>query len=92
VAAALPLVFARPSAERTTDLPVGSLDPQSAVIVLDDSASMSRAAGLSTMFERARNRARPGAPVSLGRKPGLAPRAAGSIPKTSELRPERARA
>jgi hypothetical protein len=58
VAMALPLVFARPFVERETDIPVASLDAQSAVIVLDDSASMSRRAGLSTMFERARDRAR----------------------------------
>ncbi len=61
VAAALPLVFARPFVERETDIPVASLDAQSAVIVLDDSASMNRRTGLtgfSTMFERARDRAR----------------------------------
>lgn len=61
VAAALPLIFARPFVERETDIPVASLDAQSAVIVLDDSASMSRRTGLagfSTVFERARDRAR----------------------------------
>ncbi len=88
VAAALPLIFARPFAERTTDLPVASLDPQSAVIVLDDSASMSRSAGLSTMFERARDRARAlvrqfPSDVDLA----LLLASAGSSPKISELPP-----
>jgi hypothetical protein len=92
VAAALPLIFARPFAERTTDLPVASLDPQSAVIVLDDSASMSRSAGLSTMFERARDRAR----ALLRQFPSdvdlaLLQASAASSPKISELSPERAR-
>ena len=92
VAAALPLIFARPFAERTTDLPVASLDAQSAVIVLDDSASMSRSAGLSTMFERARDRAR----ALLRQFPSdvdlaLLVASAGSSPKISELSPERAR-
>ena len=92
VAAALPLIFARPFAERTTDLPVASLDPQSAVIVLDDSASMSRSAGLSTMFERARDRAR----ALLRQFPSdvdlaLLLASSGSSPKISELSPERTR-
>jgi len=92
VAAALPLIFARPFAERTTDLPVASLDPQSAVIVLDDSASMSRTSGLSTMFDRARDRAR----ALLRQFPSdvdlaLLFASAGSSPKISELSPERAR-
>jgi SAM-dependent methyltransferase len=92
VAAALPLIFARPFAERTTDLPVASLDPQSAVIVLDDSASMSRSAGLSTMFDRARDRARTlvrqfPSDVDLA----LLLASAGSSPKISELHPESAR-
>jgi hypothetical protein len=92
VAAALPLVFARPFAERTTDLPVASLEPQSAVILLDDSASMSRSAGLSTLFDRARDRARAlvrqfPSDVDLA----LLLASAGSSPKISELSPERAR-
>jgi len=92
VAAALPLIFARPFAERTTDVPVASLDPQSAVIVLDDSASMSRSAGLSTLFDRARDRARAlvrqfPSDVDLA----LLLASAGSSPKISELSPERAR-
>ena len=92
VAAALPLIFARPFAERVTDLPVASLDPQSAVIVLDDSASMNRSAGLSTLFERARDRAR----TLLRQFPSdvdlaLLVASAGSAPKISELSPERAR-
>ncbi len=92
VAAALPLIFARPFAERSTDVPVASLDPQSAVIVLDDSASMSRISGLSTLFERARDRARAlvrqfPSDVDLA----LLLASAGSSPKISELSPERAR-
>src|SRR3954463_15931217 len=42
IAAALPLIFARPFTERVSDLPQDSLTAQSAVIVLDDSASMRR--------------------------------------------------
>ena len=92
VAAALPLIFARPFSERVTDLPVASLDPQSAVIVLDDSASMNRSAGLSTLFERARDRAR----TLLRQFPSdvdlaLLVASVGSPPKISELSPERAR-
>src|SRR5687767_15486048 len=44
-AAALPLIFARPFTERAADVPAASLDAQSAVIVLDDSASLRRARG-----------------------------------------------
>ncbi len=59
---------------------------------LDDSASMSRSAGLSTMFERARDRAR----ALLRQFPSdvdlaLLLASAGSSPKISELSPERAR-
>src|SRR5689334_7053197 len=45
VAAALPLLFARPYAEVRSDLPAAAQRPQTAVIVLDDSASLQRAAG-----------------------------------------------
>ncbi len=61
VAAALPLLFARPYAEVRSDLPSTTDRPQSAVIVLDDSASMQRrrgAIGSGTVFESARARAR----------------------------------
>lgn len=57
VAAALPLVFARPFVERATDAPALALAPQSAVLVLDDSASMQRRVGRSTPFALARDRA-----------------------------------
>src|SRR5678816_1934940 len=44
VAAALPLAFARPFAEVRSDLPAATTRTQSAVIVLDDSASLRRLA------------------------------------------------
>jgi hypothetical protein len=95
VAAALPLVFARPFVERETDIPVASLDAQSAVIVLDDSASMSRRtgiAGFSTVFERARDRARQllrQFPTDVDLALVLASK--GSAPRFTELSVERAR-
>ena len=61
IAAALPLAFAKPFAEVRSDLPASTSRPQSAVIVLDDSASLRRSAGESggaPLFERARNQAR----------------------------------
>lgn len=57
-AAALPLIFARPFVERTSDVPVASLDAQSAVIIIDDSASMQRTRAGRSLFERARSGAR----------------------------------
>lgn len=57
LAAALPLVFARPFVERDSNAPAMALHPQSAVLVLDDSASMQRTLGRSTPFERAREQA-----------------------------------
>ncbi len=60
-AAALPLLFARPYAEVRSDLPSTTDRPQSAAIILDDSASMQRrrgAIGSGTVFESARARAR----------------------------------
>jgi hypothetical protein len=58
-AAALPLAFARPFAEVRSDLPAATGRSQSAVIVLDDSASLRRAASSGeTLFEAARGRAR----------------------------------
>ena len=60
-AAALPLLFARPYAEVPSDLPAAAQAPQTAVIVLDDSASMRRKLGglaAATAFEEARQRAR----------------------------------
>jgi hypothetical protein len=64
VAASLPLVFARPFAEVRSDLPAATTLTQSAVIVLDDSASMRRltSARGDTVFQQARARARALAP------------------------------
>ena len=69
IAAALPLVFAKPFAEIRSDLPAATTRPQSAVIVLDDSASLRRTAGETggdQLFEQARAQARVAdrAPVS----------------------------
>jgi Aerotolerance regulator N-terminal/von Willebrand factor type A domain len=61
IAAALPLAFAKPFAEVRSDLPASTTRPQSAVIVLDDSASLRRTAGEGggpPLFERARAQAR----------------------------------
>ena len=91
-AASLPLLFARPFSERSTDLPVVSFDTQAAVIILDDSASMQRSAGVSSLFARARSRAQ-----ALARQfPSDAELAflvtsAGSAPRIGELEPDRAR-
>ncbi len=60
-AAALPLLFARPYADVRSDLPASTDRTQSAVIILDDSASMQRrtgAIGSGTLFDTARDRAR----------------------------------
>lgn len=59
-AAALPLLFARPYTDVQSDLPAVTDRPQSAVIVLDDSASLQRRRGpigSGTVFEAARARA-----------------------------------
>jgi hypothetical protein len=59
--ACLPLLFARPFAEVRSDLPVAVDLPQSAVVVLDDSASMCRRNNLigpGTVFDVARAKAR----------------------------------
>ena len=58
IAAALPLIFAQPFTERVADLPPESLSAQSAVILLDDSASMRRSTDDGTVFERGQERAR----------------------------------
>ena len=59
LAAALPLAFARPFAEVRSDLPAVTTHSQSAVIVLDDSASMRRHLRRDeTPFDVARARAR----------------------------------
>ncbi|HXJ23659.1 MAG TPA: BatA domain-containing protein [Polyangia bacterium] len=58
LAAALPLVFARPFALVRSDLPAVTGRSQSAVVVLDDSASMRRRSSAGTPFAVARDRAR----------------------------------
>jgi hypothetical protein len=59
LAAALPLAFARPFTEVRSDLPAVTTHSQSAVIVLDDSASMRRhLRGDETPFDVAKTRAR----------------------------------
>ncbi len=90
-AASLPFIFARPFSERTTDLPVVSLDAQAAVIVLDDSASMQRIGRGGTLFARAKVRAQ-----ALARQfPSDSELAflvssTGSPPRIGELDPDRA--
>ncbi len=56
--AAVPLILARPFVETRSDLPAAVGVSQSAVIVLDDSLSMSYVAGSKSLFEQARGRAR----------------------------------
>lgn len=91
-AAALPLIFARPYAERETDLPVVSLDAQAAVIILDDSASMQRRLGVGSAFGRAKARAMALArQFPLDAEVGFLLASAGSAPRIGELEPERAR-
>jgi hypothetical protein len=60
VAAALPLIFARPFAEVRSDLPASTTRTQSAVVILDDSASLRRlaSAGGEPVCSSARARAR----------------------------------
>jgi hypothetical protein len=58
LAMALPLAFARPFIEVRSNLPVASGRSQSAVVVLDDSASMRRRGHDGTPFDVARARAR----------------------------------
>lgn len=58
LAAALPLAFARPYALVRSDLPAVTGRSQSAVMVLDDSASMRRHGPAGTPFSVARDRAR----------------------------------
>jgi hypothetical protein len=92
IAAALPLIFARPFAEKVSDLPEESLSAESAVIVLDDSASMRRQADGTALFERAKDRAR----RLLQELPkdaevALLLASEGSEPRVGELTPERTR-
>jgi hypothetical protein len=92
IAAALPLIFARPFAEKVSDLTEESLSAESAVIVLDDSASMRRMADGTPLFERAKDRAR----RLLQELPkdaevGLLLASEGSEPRVGELSLERTR-
>jgi hypothetical protein len=58
-AAALPLVFARPYAEVRSDLPAATARSQSAVVVVDDSASLRRASsGGEPLWDAVRAQAR----------------------------------
>jgi hypothetical protein len=56
-AASLPLIFARPFTERASDVPAASLEAQSAVILVDDSASLRRTRGGGTLFDQAKSQA-----------------------------------
>jgi hypothetical protein len=91
-AASLPLIFARPFTERAADVPAASLDSQSAVILLDDSASLRRARGGGTLFDVVKDKAR-----SLARQfpsdseVALVLSSAGSNAPLAELNPERSR-
>jgi hypothetical protein len=91
-AASLPLIFARPFTERTADVPAASLDSQSAVILLDDSASLRRAKGGGTLFDVAKDKAR-----ALARQfpsdseVAVVLSSAGSNAPLAELNPERSR-
>jgi Aerotolerance regulator N-terminal/von Willebrand factor type A domain len=91
-AASLPLIFARPFTERAADVPAASLDSQSAVILLDDSASLRRQRGGGTLFDLAKDKAR-----SLARQfpsdseVAVVLSSAGSNAPLAELNPERSR-
>jgi hypothetical protein len=56
--AAVPLVLARPFATGRADVPATVARAQSAVVVLDDSASMQWRDGRTSLFDRAQGRAR----------------------------------
>jgi hypothetical protein len=56
--AAVPLILARPFFETSSDLPAAVGVSQSAVIVLDDSLSMSYKSGRESLFDKARAKAR----------------------------------
>src|SRR6185436_16691316 len=91
-AASLPLIFARPFTERAADVPAASLDSQSAVILLDDSASLRRARGGGALFDVAKDKAR-----SLARQfpsdseVAVVLSSVGSNAPLAELNPERSR-
>jgi hypothetical protein len=91
-AAALPIIFARPFTERAADVPAASLDAQSAVILLDDSASLRRGRRGGSVFELAKDKAR-----SLARQfpsdseVAVVLASQGSSAPLAELNPERSR-
>jgi hypothetical protein len=92
IAASLPLIFARPFTERAADVPAASLDSQSAVILMDDSASLRRTRGGGTLFDVVKDKAR-----SLARQfpsdseVAVVLSSAGSNAPLAELNPERSR-
>ena len=57
LAAGIAVIMAKPFWETESDLPALGGMPQSAVLVIDDTISMSRLAGDQTLFSRARQRA-----------------------------------
>jgi hypothetical protein len=91
-AASLPLIFARPFTERAADVPAASLESQSAVILLDDSASLRRARGGGALFEQAKSKT-----LSLVRQfptdseLAVVLASQGSAAPMAELNPERSR-
>ena len=58
LAAGIAVMMAKPFVETESDLPALGTKPQSAVLILDDTVSMSREEGGRTLFEAARARAR----------------------------------
>ena len=93
LAAALPLAFARPFTEVRSDLPAVTTHSQSAVIVLDDSASMRRSLRRDqTPFEVARARARDIVEhLSADSEVALVLASEGSAPPVAELSSDRPR-
>jgi len=93
LAAALPLVFARPFTEVRSDLPAVTTRSQSAVLVLDDSASMRRRLHRDeTPFDVAKARARDIVEhLSPDSEIGLLLASEGSSPPVAELSSDRPR-
>ncbi len=93
LAMALPLAFARPFAEVRSDLPAVTGRSQSAVVILDDSASMRRhAKDGGTPFEVARARARAVIEhLSPDSEIALVLASEGSAPPIAELSSDRGR-
>jgi hypothetical protein len=93
LAAALPLAFARPFTEVRSDLPAVTTHSQSAVLVLDDSASMRRRLRRDeTPFDVAKARARDIVDhLSPDSEIGLVLASEGSAPPVAELSSDRPR-